>query len=106
MQWWPSWAPAQELLSFSCAAFNATYFLNYLWRQRQDPAAPRLAAAALAWLFLALALQSLVFLGLMRLWPEVSPFDTLIWSLVRLLLLAGVIFVSLLVLRRLLSTRV
>ncbi|MFQ6020222.1 MAG: hypothetical protein ACE5KW_05655, partial [Dehalococcoidia bacterium] len=99
----PSWqalAAGEVLASALCGAFNAAYFIHFLASRREEPAARRVAAAALALLNLGAAVESLSFFALISPLVSATP-SSLPWVLIRALPFAGTASISLLILRRL-----
>ena len=96
---------AQDLATAACGLFNAAYFARYWW-QRGEARGRRIGAAALATVGAAAVVEALFSQALF--WSrqgivgpgELSPG---VWALVRLPLFVATGFISILILRRLLS---
>ncbi len=96
---------AQDLATASCGLLNAGYFLGYWWR-RGTPQARRLGALALVLVSLAAVVEALFSEGLF--WSErgvalAGGLSPEAWALVRLPLLLATVFISVLIVRRVVS---
>ncbi len=103
MSLWRTVGPALDLATALSAAFNTVYFLGYLALRRGETPSHRLAAAALALVSLGAMVESLSFLAFLALPATGSPLGSLPWALARTLPLIGTAFVSLLILRRIIT---
>ena len=97
---WRALALGEDLATALCGAFNAAYFLHFLWSRRDERPGRRVAAAALALVNLGALAESLAFFALITLLSPPTP-SPLTWTLIRALPFAGTAFISLLILRRL-----
>lgn len=96
---WRALALGEDLATALCGAFNAVYFLHFVWNRPEEGSGRRVAAAALALVNLGALAESLaIFLLVLLSPPAPSP---LTWVLIRALPFAGTAFISLLILRRL-----
>lgn len=95
---WPEVGRLQQVAGVLLAAFNAGYFMRYLFHYRSDSAASRLGALALAVLFLAVLAEGAALLVLAG-----SPVELLVspgWLVAHSLTVTASGFISLLVWRR------
>ena len=95
----------QDIATATCGLLNAGYFAGYWWR-RADRRSRRVGAAALAVVSVAAAVEALFSQLLFWSQREVISLGLLspgAWALLRLPLLAATAFISIIILRRLLS---
>lgn len=95
---------AQDLITAACGTLNALYF-TYYWLRRRLSRRRRIGAAALVSVNAALVIESLFFLSLYVSWHWRQAAEQFLWPplwlTVRLPLLVGAAFTSVLVLRAL-----
>lgn len=95
----------QDVATVTCGLFNAAYFAGYWWR-RTDRRSRRVGAAALAVVGVAAAVEAAFSQALFWSQREAISLGLLspgAWALIRLPLLAATAFISIIILRRLLS---
>jgi hypothetical protein len=92
----------QDIVTIACGGFNAAYF-STRWTERGARPSRRVAAAALALLNAAIAVESVFFLALYWTYRWQGALDRFFWPpawlSARLLLLVGTAFISALILR-------
>ncbi len=96
---------AQDLATAACGLLNAGYFATYWWR-RNGPRGRRIGAAALAMVGATAVVEALFSQGLFWSQQEAASPGQLssgVWALVRLPLFVATLFISIIILRRLLS---
>jgi hypothetical protein len=96
---------AQDLATAACGLLNAGYFVGYWWR-RNGSRGRRVGAAALALVSVAAVVEALFSQELF--WSQqgavsLSQLSPGVWALVRLPLFVATVFISIIILRRLLS---
>ena len=101
---WRAAAIGLDLATAACATLNLTYFFHRLTSRQQQAASHRVAALALALVSLGAMVESLFFLASLAAAPTGSPLASLPWTLARALPFAGTAFISLLILRRIVSS--
>lgn len=96
---------AEDLATAGCGLLNAGYFVGYWWR-RDGSRGRRIGAAALAMVSAAAVVEALLSQGLFWSQQEVVSLGQLLpgmWALARLPLFVATVFISILILRRLMS---
>ncbi len=97
---WQEFGRLEPLVASIFAAFNAAYFLRYLYQHCNDATAARLSAGALSLLFLGGCSEGVLLVYLVQAQPDVQPWETPVWALARGISLAGAASVSFLITRR------
>lgn len=98
---------AQDAATAAGGVLNAAYFAGYWWRHAETRAR-RIAAAALAFVGVAAVVEAAFSQGLFWSQREAAALGELspgVWALVRLPLLIATLFISIIIVRRVVSER-